>query len=84
VEIAKSVHEAADKGVKRTTPEPGESYKKYMKNKIGKPYEDIVKMSKIKNANIELLISDAYNRGYYDGIEDDRKAIIKLISPKGR
>ena len=52
------------------------------KYKIGDNYKDIIEMSKQKNANIELLISDAYNRGYYDGIDAEKKIIIDKINNK--
>ena len=44
--------------------------------------KDLVEASKLKNANIELLISDAYNRGYYDGIDVAKKTIIANIQGK--
>jgi hypothetical protein len=53
-----------------------------MKNKIGEAYKDLIEVSRHPNANMELLISDAYNRGYYDGIDAEKKIIIDKINNK--
>jgi len=48
------------------------------KNKI----KDILELSRHKDANIELLITDAFKRGIAVGIERLKKDLIEVLNSK--
>ena len=52
------------------------------KSPILEPIEDLIKISKMPNANMELLMEDCYQRGLRYGEKLTKKIIIDFIKGK--
>ncbi len=46
---------------------------------MNKDIEDLIEICRLKNANVELLLKDAFHRGLLSGKELAKKKIIEAI-----
>jgi len=56
--------------------------KSIMVNSEKTEISDLQKCARIKNANTDLLIEDAFNRGFGEGVRAERSRILECLTLK--